>query len=395
MVRKVYIEPLWTIHAGQDRLVAHPPAGYECIVNETRQEKLFRAATRWGILRFLLRSSDGLIPTALFKSWLDRRNKLSNDIVLTYSCEHLVLRQEPWVVEMEHALPLAGLHRKHLKRFKGTIEKALGSHYCKRIFCWSRAGQNTLLSNLDPSSFRHKIEVVPYSVPPKPFVKEYGGERVKLLFVGGGTPTEGWQAFEGKGGREALETFVQLRQRFTNLEIVVRCDVPPDIKAQYGGMEGVRIIEEYIPLEEMEREYQSADILILPSRTTVPVTTLDAMSYELPVVTINAWANAEHVEDGKTGLVAPWSKEVLCYSDTFEPTIDKAQYKATKRVSNSEIVRGMTERVSLLIENPELRQRLGRAARWEIENGKFCLRKINEQLGRIFDEAINGNEGKS
>jgi hypothetical protein len=30
---------------------------------------------------------------------------------------------------------------------------------------------------------------------------------------------------------------------------------------------------------------------------------------------------------------------------------------------------------------------MGKAGRWEIENGKFSLEKRNEKLKRIFDEA--------
>ena len=47
----------------------------------------------------------------------------------------------------------------------------------------------------------------------------------------------------------------------------------------------------------------------------------------------------------------------------------------------------MVEKVSLLIEDRELRRNMGRAGRWEIEEGKFCLEKRNKKLKRIFDEA--------
>ena len=42
----------------------------------------------------------------------------------------------------------------------------------------------------------------------------------------------------------------------------------------------------------------------------------------------------------------------------------------------------------MLIVNPELRRKLGKAARWEVESGKFSLTKMNGKLGQIFNEAI-------
>jgi glycosyltransferase involved in cell wall biosynthesis len=43
--------------------------------------------------------------------------------------------------------------------------------------------------------------------------------------------------------------------------------------------------------------------------------------------------------------------------------------------------------MSFLIENPERRRQMGRAGRWEVEQGKFSIEKRNEKLKRIFDEA--------
>ena len=60
--------------------------------------------------------------------------------------------------------------------------------------------------------FADKIEVVPLAVARKNFVKDYGKkEKTKLLFVGSvNIPGE----FEYKGGKEVLEAFVVLRQKY-------------------------------------------------------------------------------------------------------------------------------------------------------------------------------------
>lgn len=389
MPRKVYLEPPWKMHAGQHRLVSFPPAEYEFVVRETPQEKVFNIATRWDFPRFLLRSSDIVIPTGLVKSWLERRNRPPPDTVLTYAVDHLVFRREPWVMEVEFASLVAGRHPKHLKRFRWAIERILASPYCKAVLCTSQAARRTLLEDLKCRGFQHKVEVVNYSIPPRSFVKEFRNGKVKLIFVGADALSNSWAAFEYKGGREVLETFAQLRQRFIDLELVVRSRVPPDVKARYERMEGLRIIDEFAPWEELEREYLLADICIMPSHTTIPMTLLEAMGFELPVVTIDSWSNAEYVEDGKTGLVAPRSKRLpYRYADTSQPNFGTAQYDRAMRINDPGVVDELAKRVSMLIEDPELRRCMGKAARWEVEEGKFSLETMNGKLKRIFDEAL-------
>ncbi len=390
MSMKIYLEPIWKFHAFGRQMAAFPPSGYEFVGIKTPQEKLFNAISRWDVGRFLFRSVDLIFPTRLVKSWLERWNKPPANTMLTYACDHLVFREEPWVVEVEFASLVLGIHPKHLGRFKGTMARALASPYCKRVLCWSEAGRRSLLADLDSRGFQHKVEVLYLSIPPRSFVKEYGSEKVKLLFVGSGTSRGG---FDYRGGREVMETFVLLRQRYDNLELVVRSDVPSDVKVRYDGIEGLRIIEKMISQEELEREFLSADIFINPCYNTATMVMLDAMSHELPVVTIDVWANPEYVEDGKIGLVARSSRKLpYYYADTFQPNWAAAEFREAIRTPDPDVVGSLVNKVSLLIENPELRRSLGRAARYEVERGKFSLAKMNERLGRIFNEAIAGDD---
>jgi glycosyltransferase involved in cell wall biosynthesis len=366
-------------------MVAFPPAGYEFVVSNQPAGKWVKAAARLDMARFLLKASDGIIPTALAKSWLDRWNKPLPDAVLTYAVDHLVFRPEPWVVEVEYASALVGIHPKHFKRFKHVTERALASPYCRRILCWSEASRRSLLTDLDSQRFHHKSEVVHYAVPPAPFAKEYRDGKIKLLFVGSGT-SKG--VFEGRGS-EVFEVFVLLCQQYRNLELVVRSDVPAYVKALYGGMENLRIMDKIVPRDVLEREFQSADIFLFPSYHTLPLTILEAMSYELPVVTIGSWANAEYVEHGKTGLVAPRSRKVPDhFAGTRQPNFLAPSFPQAMRTPDREAVAALVATVALLIEHPELRQRLGKAARWEVEQGKFSLARMSRKLTQIFDEAV-------
>jgi len=386
--RKVYLEPIWKFHAFGKQLSTFPPTGYEFITARTPQEKLFDTVSHFDIGRFLLRSVDLVLPTGLVKTWVEKWNKPPAHSKLTYACDHLVFRPEPWIMEVEYASLVLGIDPKHLKRFKRTMERMLASPYCKRILCWAETGRRSLLHDLDSREFHDKIEVVHYAIPARSFVKEYRNEKVSLLFVGSGTSKGG---FDYRGGREVMATFALLHQRYDNLEMVVRSDVPKDIKVRYEKIDGLRFMEKMVSQEELEREFLSADVFIIPSHNTSPMIMLDAMSYELPIVTIDTWANPEMVEDGKTGLVAQSSGRLpYYYADTCQPNWAAAEFKKTMLTPDPHVVDDLASKVSMLIENAELRRKMGKAARWEVENGKFSLKKMNEKLGHIFDKAIDG-----
>jgi glycosyltransferase involved in cell wall biosynthesis len=391
-MKRVYLEPPWVMHATHRRLIDFPPEGYEFVVTQTLQERVFKELVRRRPLRFALRSSDSILPTGVVKSWLERRNAPPPGTVLTYAAEHLVLRPEPWVIEIELASLVLGRHPRHLKRFKGVLESAFSSPHCRKILCQSEASRKSLLADFDAKRFANKIEVVHCSVAPKPFQKQYVDGKVRMIFVGASARETSLLAFEYKGGREVLESFVQLRRQFSNLELVVRSNLPPDVRAKYEGTTGLRFIEDIIPLEELEREYMSADICILPCHTTIAMTFLEAMSFELPVVTIDSWANAEYIEHGRTGLVAPRSARLpYYYGNTAQVNFGTPEYDRAMRNTDPVVVEELTKRLRLLVESPELRRGLGMAGRREVEQGKFSLDRVNRKLKAIFDEATNGS----
>ena len=111
------------------------------------------------------------------------------------------------------------------------------------------------------------------------------------------------------------------------------------------------------------------------------------MSYELPVVAIDAWANSEIVDDGKTGLIVKKSDRLPYYTGSFLPNWDTSQFRQAIKTADPEVVEELVEKASALIENKELRRKMGKAGRQQVERGKFSIEKRNEKLKRIFDEA--------
>jgi glycosyltransferase involved in cell wall biosynthesis len=391
-MKKVYIEPAGRWHSFLTQLKNTPPDGYEFVSPPTSFDKAIGPLLQNNFVYYTLQRLmlEKLVPMHIVKAWAEGRfKKTPPDIDLTYSIGHVIYRNEPWVIAVEWVTQLFGYQSAHLKRYHKSVEKLLASDNCKKIICWGELSKNTVLHNLNCASFADKIVIVPHAVNKKDFVKQPPTDKVKLLFVGSANIVGD---FELKGGKEALEGFTILRQKYNNLEMVVRSDMPQEIKRKYNSINGLRIIDKILPWPEMEHEFQTADIFLFPGHHTPFMSFLDAMSYELPIITTNAYANAELVTDGQTGLLINCSQKVPYYLDKYLLDGSTSKFRKAIKTLDNAVVTELVEKTSLLIENADLRQKMGKAGRAEIENGRFSIKNRNEKLKDILDEATSNHK---
>jgi glycosyltransferase involved in cell wall biosynthesis len=165
--------------------------------------------------------------------------------------------------------------------------------------------------------------------------------------------------------------------------------MPRDLKRQYGGLRGIHIIDKTVPWAEMERIFTSADIFLFPAHCSQDLVVLDAMSFELPVVISDLMANGEVVEDGKTGLLIRPSRTVPCFLDDMVPSSGTTAFERAIRKVDPGMLEETVEKTSILVGNEALRRKLGKAGRWEIENGKFSVQQRNRTLKELFDRATS------
>jgi len=90
--------------------------------------------------------------------------------------------------------------------------------------------------------------------------------------------------------------------------------------------------------------------------------------------------NPEIVEDGNNGFLVP-GRAVTELDRAWDRELDR------------ELVQALCQKLSMLIENPELRRRMGKEARRTAEE-KFSIEKRNEALKRVLDEATEGESGE-
>ena len=389
MNKKIYVEPLWKMPSGYGEQLSDSPQGYEYVMPQTAPEKIFKTVGKIGLSYSVLNRLERIIPTYLIKPYLESFKKIPEGIDLTYSIAHLVFRKEPWVVELETVANFTGGSQKFLRRYRGLIERVLASKYCKKIIFWNDAGMKSVLLNLDCSKFEHKIARINFAVHGKDFVKSYNHDRIRLLFV---NSANNLGYFDLKGGKEVLKAFTILNRKYDNIELVIRSDIPQYIKNEYRGIGNIRFIEKALPWELLEQEYQSADIFLAPGYTTPVWIVLDAMSYELPIVATDVWCTPEFVDDGTTGLLIEKSEVLSNYPESLAWNTRPPQLLRAIRTVDAEVVQQLADKTSMLIENEELRRRMGKSGRGEIEKGKFSIDERNRRLKEIFDEATLGEE---
>jgi glycosyltransferase involved in cell wall biosynthesis len=372
-------------------ILEFPPQGYEFILprkpisKKPQLSKKIRNAVplKENSVRRLLWSQLRWYTGDLFK-------KTSIDADLIFSAHNLVYSEKkPWIVMPEFVGDLCPIiyDVKHLWLYKSLIEKVLSSKWCKKIMPYLCINKMTLFKSLNCERFKDKIEVVNLAVPPKNFKKEYGKDKISLLFLGTAHKSNIPKSFEERGGIELLEAFKILNKRYNNLQLLIRAAVPSYVHNKYLQVlaeKNVKIFEQVLSMEEWEHIMKNVDIFLFPGYIEPALTILDAMSYELPVVATNWRGNCEMVKNGETGfLIRP--------PFGLRPDLP-LPYELKKilfaRGPDMRVIKELVEKTSILIEDEKLRRRMGNAGRREIEAGKFSIKRRNEKLKKIFDEAI-------
>jgi glycosyltransferase involved in cell wall biosynthesis len=97
---------------------------------------------------------------------------------------------------------------------------------------------------------------------------------------------------------------------------------------------------------------------------------LEAMSFGIPVVTVDGFARKELVENKRTGFVIEKNFEL--------------NEKSIQEI-NEEIIKKIEEKTSMLIENKMLIKKMSQNCLEEIKNGKFSIKEKNKLMKRVYE----------
>ena len=134
-LKRVYIEPTARLHSAYREIVKYPPEGYEYVIghgllNRTTEN----LAENDFVYQTFPKLVKTIIPPQLLISRLGKFQKIPKKVDLTFSCGHLILRNEPWVTEVEWVIQLVWFNMKYLRKYKSYLEKRWPLRIVKRLF---------------------------------------------------------------------------------------------------------------------------------------------------------------------------------------------------------------------------------------------------------------------
>ncbi len=169
---------------------------------------------------------------------------------------------------------------------------------CEGLLPWSAWAARSMVA--DYGAREEAVHVVPPGIDLEQWapVERDPDRRPRLLFVGAD--------FERKGGPLLLDMYRRHLRDETDLHLVTRAALPPEL--------GVFVHNELGVGDPRLRElYQTSDVLVLPTLADCfSIAALEAMACALPVVISRTGGIPEIVIDGETGmLVAPGQADSL------------------------------------------------------------------------------------
>jgi glycosyltransferase involved in cell wall biosynthesis len=304
--------------------------------------------------------------------------------------------QNPWIVEIEDPTTLfypfvengdtAELEITASPYFP-IVKALLESDQCKGILTHMKSTARMLPALFGSERIAAKVRYSPLGVElPRRWQRHHDGDTdpIDLVFV------NSWHqmpaSFFVRGGLDVLEAFAVLRERYPQLRLTLRTELP-DLDPHYHQIiesGWVRVIRRTLSAEEMDALLAESHIFLLPSARVHIVSLLQAMSYGLAVVTSDGWGIEEYIDDERNGLIVKGRYGTTSWGDE-EAGLLREKYEPMATTS-SEVVRGLVEAVSRLVEDRSLRRRLGRAARRDVET-TFTLERWNRGLKEALDLA--------
>ncbi len=365
-------------------------------VSLTERLRLLAALTRFTFT--LLRRGAKLSAVARFihsRHFLSQLLLAPNRGLVFLTSMPYTFGQNPWVIEIEDPTtlfyPLIENGRTSDLRigqspYLPIVRALLESDSCKGIVTHIRSTAE-LVPTLFGEAIRKKVFYTPLGVPLPPRFQRHrdrGGDEIHLLFINSWCQVP--ENFFVRGGLDVLEAFAVLRERYPQLRLTLRTALPA-LDAHYHRIlesGGVRLIQRFVTADEMAALHADSHIFLLPAARIHIVSLLQAMSYGMAVVGSDGWGMEEYLHHERNGLVVKgrygkvsWADETAgLLREDYEPMV----------TPDPEVIEGLVEAVSRLVEDRTLRGRLGRAARADVET-KYTLAQWNEGLKEVFDRA--------
>jgi glycosyltransferase involved in cell wall biosynthesis len=301
----------------------------------------------------------------------------------------------PWLIEIEDATSLffpfmengftADL-RLEKSPYLAILKTLLESENCRGIITHIRSTAEALPRMFQSEIIARKVTHAPMGIAlPAVWQTHDDDELIHLLF------TNSWHQNPGslmlRGGLEVLEAFEILQERYPQVRLTLRTALPK-LDARYRRILEkcwVRIIDRFLPIDDMEDLMRSSHIYVLPAARIHIVSVLEAMAYGQVVVASDGWGFDEYLEHGRNSVIVPGRHGKVSWTDSHTGML-REDYEPMYSADPA-IVEGLVAALSTLVEDRTLRRRLGTQARQDIAT-RFNVKNWNKGLKHALDQAL-------
>jgi glycosyltransferase involved in cell wall biosynthesis len=378
-MKYIYFDPTGKIHSMHNYLFTDPPQGYSFVLGDSFWDTNLSQVSKQNVqYKNYFSRTNKLFPINFSKSFLEYFKKIRSEAILTYCNGHINFRNEPWVLDFESIIQITGYNIYHLNTFKKLIRKYLLSNNCKKIIPWTEKSKMSMSDFFTDEKIINKVKVVPLGIKDiKKIDRRKNRDTIKILLLGTINIPRG---FVMRGGVEVLKAFEKISQRYDNVELIIRSDIPNNVRITNKK---IKVIDYFLSKEELDRLFYDVDILLYPCYGTPGLAFLEAMNFQLPIITSNVWANNEMVSHNYNGFLIddPIYENLVVGNTQHWP----APYSVKFFKNTDNIVRMIIKYLTILIEDEEKRLKMGENGK-KIFRQKYTLEKRNAALKNIFDE---------
>ncbi len=302
---------------------------------------------------------------------------------LVHSGQSLLDTNLPYVVDFEHAAVFSGYNQYALRRpgFVRALEGVLLNGNLKKLLAWSDASRKSLINVIRNDDIAQKVETFyPVMAPaaPTPRTRSSFG----FLFIGNN--------FYAKGGYESLLAFEKLSPQY-DCQFTAVGNIPSEIYARFSGNEKITLSQR-VSYDRIVDLYSNNDVFVFPTHyDTYGFVVPEALSFGLPVISVDSFSMPELVQDGKTGILL--KTYFSSFSDDYSFAADTLQELQKKRIEACRnppdwYVDLLAKAMAKFMNDGRFKDECSRNAVKEATEGKFSPEKSKEQLKRIYQEAL-------
>jgi len=370
-------------HSLYKQFINNPPEGYRYFVlDDFLDDFIFESSPNFFIE----------ITRKIKRNRVIIKAAVKNNIDIIYCCDGMLLFNSPipWIVDLEHVTGLISNNYRLWKIGKLIIPYLLKQKNLKYLIPWTEAGANALRCN-----FKLSREVLNKIVPVRLCLEKIADyediERKKtphdsftIVFVTS-VNYNGENEFYAKGGRIVVRVFEELKKKM-DVTLLLRGKIP----AEFGYLRNdptAEIHENPLSSDEFQNLFLRSDVFFFPGYQSPGMAFLDAMNYNLPIVSTNVFSNAEMVKDGWNGFLTDFPAANIAFylSSEFDIKGVPSGVRAREDQIDAGMIEDLVGKIVRLQKKSSLLKSMGANAKKMVQN-EFSLMKRNNQLKSIYNE---------